>query len=106
MQGHMAGDECCDVFLQELLMRVGALGHIVPLLFGYDATHDAESQPDHFDYTGTHKAQGPAFLGLAIQRSNIQVPSLHQPSSESSSDFHAIHRLGVCLQLYCQWKSV
>lgn len=61
--------------LQELLLRVGALGHIVPLLFGYDATHDAGSHPDHFDYTGTHKAQGPAFLGLGIQRSNMQVQS-------------------------------
>lgn len=60
-------------FLQELLLRVGALGHIVPLLFGYDATHDSSSQPDHFDYTGAQKAQGPAFLGLGIQRSNMQV---------------------------------
>lgn len=54
-------------------MRVGVLGHVVPLLFGYDATHDAGSQPDHFDYEGSHKAQGPAFLGLGIQRSNMQV---------------------------------
>ena len=63
--------------LQEVLLMVGVLGHVVPLLFGYDATHDAGSQPDHFDYTGTHKAQGPAFLGLGIQRSNMQVLSLN-----------------------------
>ncbi|KAL0042756.1 hypothetical protein WJX79_009797 [Trebouxia sp. C0005] len=63
--------------LQELLLRVGVLGHVVPLLFGYDATHDAGSQPDHFDYTGSHKAQGPAFLGLAIQRSNMQAARNH-----------------------------
>ena len=58
---------------QELLLRVGVLGHIVPLLFGYDATHDSDAQPDHFDYSGSQKAQGPAFLGLGIQRSNMQV---------------------------------
>lgn len=52
---------------------MGVLGHVVPLLFSYDATHDAGSQPDHFDYTGSHKAQGPAFLGLGTQRSNMQV---------------------------------
>lgn len=63
-------------------MGVGVLGHVVPLLFGYDATHDAGSQPDHFDYTGTHKAQGPAFLGLGIQRSNMQVWSLNCPLLE------------------------
>ena len=62
--------------VQELLLRVGALGHIVPLLFGYDATHDSGSQPDHFDYSGSQKAQGPAFLGLGIQRSNMQVLKL------------------------------
>ncbi|KAL0040215.1 hypothetical protein WJX77_000548 [Trebouxia sp. C0004] len=63
--------------LQELLLRVGVLGHVMPLLFGYDATHDAGSQPDHFDYTGSHKAQGPAFLGLGIQRSNMQAARNH-----------------------------
>lgn len=59
--------------MQELLLRVGVLGHLVPLLFGYDATHDSGSQPDYFDYSGAQKAQGPAFLGLGIQRSNMQV---------------------------------
>ena len=59
--------------VQELLLRVGVLGHVVPLLFDYDATHNAASQADYFDYSGSHKAQGPAFLGLGIQRPNIQV---------------------------------
>lgn len=52
---------------------MGALGHIVPLLFGFDATHDSGGQPDHFDYSGSQKAQGPAFLRLGIQRKNMQV---------------------------------
>lgn len=77
MRGHtevVLDNTECDV--QELLLRVGVLGHVVPLLFGYDATHDSAAQPDPFDYSGTQKAPGPAFLGLGIQRSNMQVSCL------------------------------
>ena len=81
---------------QELLLRVGVLGHLVPLLFGYDATHDSGAQPDHFDYGGTQKAQGPAFLGLGIQRSNMQVTaasSLAQTSRYAHPELFGLHML-------------
>ena len=84
-------------FAQELLLRVGVLGHIVPLLFGYDATHDSGAQPDHFDYSGTHQAQGPAFLGLGIQRSNMQVTadccSTAQTSDYANPSMPGLHRV-------------
>lgn len=63
----------CDMFVQELLLRVGVLGHVVPLLFGFDPTQDPKAQPDHFDYTGTQRTHGAAFRDLGMQRSNMQV---------------------------------
>lgn len=56
----------------------------MPLLFGFDATHDSGGQPDHFDYSGSQKAQGPAFLGLGIQRSNMQVTLPLQGKAKTS----------------------
>ena len=66
----------------------------MPLLFGYDATHDSGAQPDHFDYGGTQKAQGPAFLGLGIQRSNMQVTAtswLAQTSRYAHPELSGLH---------------
>ena len=59
--------------VQELLLKLGVLGHVVPLLFEFDATQDPKAQPDHFDYTGKQRTQGAAFRDLGMQRSNMQV---------------------------------
>jgi hypothetical protein len=72
--------------LQELLMRVGVIPHVLPLLFAYDATAEVD---DGEQGGGTAAAEaaatagegataaaeerGPKFLGLGIVRSNMQV---------------------------------
>jgi hypothetical protein len=80
------------------MLRVGVLGYVVPLLFGFDTTHEAasggEATPPAAEASavaalartgssggaaaaaeGTAKRDtGPAFLGLGTERSNIQVP--------------------------------
>lgn len=65
--------ECMWCMLQELLLRVGVLGHVLPLLFGFDPTQDPQAQPDYFDYTGSQRSHGVAFIDLSMQRSNMQV---------------------------------
>ena len=62
--------------VQELLLKVGMLGYVIPLLFGYDPTQDPEAQADHFDYTGQQRPEAAAFRDLGMQRSNMQV-SMH-----------------------------
>lgn len=58
------------------MLRVGILGYVVPLLFGFDTTHDEDGplQPP-FDSTDAPALRGPAFLGLGVERSNMQVDS-------------------------------
>lgn len=55
-------------------MKVGVLGHVMPLLFGYDVTHQ-EADDDVAAASLDHSAaqRGPAFLGMSIERSNMQV---------------------------------
>jgi hypothetical protein len=75
---------CSD--LQELLMRVGVIPHVLPLLFAYDATAEVEdgeqdgsaATAEAAAATGKGAAaaaeeRGPKFLGLGIVRSNMQV---------------------------------
>lgn len=56
--------------LQKILLESGALPHIIPLLFAYDATHqeDAAQQGGSDNVT-----RGPSFLGLGLERSTVQV---------------------------------
>jgi len=61
---------------QGLMMKVGVLGHVMPLLFGYDVTHQ-EADDDAAAASLDHGVaqRGPAFLGMSIERSNMQVMS-------------------------------
>jgi hypothetical protein len=59
---------------QALLLKVGVLGHVIPLLFGYDVTHDAGEDAAATDLDASVSRRGPGFLGLSIERSNMQVP--------------------------------
>ena len=62
------------LLLQELMLKVGVLGHVMPLLFGYDVTHQEEGDDEPVHSLEHSAAQrGPAFLGLSIERSNMQV---------------------------------
>ena len=70
-------------------MKVGVLGHVMPLLFGYDVTHQ-EANDDAAAASLDHSAaqRGPAFLGMSIERSNMQVMPCY-----------------VCIQARCgRWK--
>lgn len=59
---------------QALLLKVGILGHVMPLLFGYDVTHDDGDEAAAMDLDARASQRGPGFLGLSIERSNMQVP--------------------------------
>ena len=85
---------------QALLLKVGVLGHVMPLLFGYDVTHDDEGGDGvaATDLDASASRRGPGFLGLSIERYNMQVQALSALSLSSSSrwrlaDVHMI-RLG------------
>lgn len=64
-------------------MRVGVIPHVLPLLFAYDATAEADDgDGDAADATAAAAAsgamaaaeeRGPKFLGLGIVRANAQV---------------------------------
>lgn len=67
-------------------MRVGAIPHVLPLLFGYDATAEVEGDDGDGSPAAAEAAaaagkggaaaaeeRGPKFLGLGIVRSNMQV---------------------------------
>lgn len=56
-------------------MKQSVLGHVVPLMLAYDTTHEsgkAGGQPS-FDFAGDANDRGPAFLGLGIERANMQA---------------------------------
>ncbi|KAK9915634.1 hypothetical protein WJX75_001835 [Coccomyxa subellipsoidea] len=73
--------------LQELMLKVGVLGYVVPLLFSFDATHEGDSVAPSAEASavaalanngGSAEADasrdtGPAFLGLGTERSNMQA---------------------------------
>ncbi|KAK9809260.1 hypothetical protein WJX72_012293 [[Myrmecia] bisecta] len=66
--------------LQRLLLQTGVLGHVVPLLFGYDTTHEEgtaqqaqQAEQPVFDFAGAERRHGPGFLGLGIERANMQA---------------------------------
>ena len=68
------------VSLQELLLRLGVLGHLIPLLLAYDATQEessAEGDQPSFDFAGDGAARGPAYLGLGVERGNMQAARNH-----------------------------
>jgi len=62
-------------------VREGVLGHVVPLLLGYDTTHqEGQAGQPAFDFGGNSVERGPAFLGLGVERSNMQVCTPPPPS--------------------------
>ena len=95
---------------QELLLRVGVLGYVVPLLFGYDTTFEgsngregappsasasavqalAGSASANFgaaaDGASPRRDTGPAFLGLGTERSNMQVGPLPKQKIKKNND--------------------
>ena len=75
----------CIGSTQDMMLKVGVLGYVVPLLFGFDPTHDGEAGAPSTDASavaslaagpeeagGLHDA-GPAYLGLGMSRSNMQA---------------------------------
>ena len=58
---------------------------MVPLLLVYDTTHEdgSEGGQPAFDFAGEAAQRGPAFLGLGIERSNMQAKPW-SPSSRAS----------------------
>ena len=63
---------------------------MVPLLLVYDTTHEDGSEGGQpvFDFAGEATQRGPAFLGLGIERSNMQA----RPRSPSSQAPHWLSR--------------
>ena len=67
------------------MLKVGVLGYVVPLLFGFDPTHDSETGAPSTDASavaslaaapeeaGGQRDAGPAYLGLGMSRSNMQA---------------------------------
>lgn len=67
------------------MLKVGVLGYVVPLLFGFDATQGDSGAPSSdasavaaLAAAGSAEQDasrdtGPAFLGLGTERSNMQV---------------------------------
>ena len=77
------------------MLKVGVLGFVVPLLFGFDPTHESTaSAPEAStsavaslaaapeDAPSQHDA-GPAYLGLGTSRSNMQASFPHTLSDGS-----------------------
>ena len=61
-------------FSQNLLLKEGVLAYVMPLLLGYDTTlEDKEGGQPAFDASTDASQVGPKFLGLGIERSNMQV---------------------------------
>lgn len=90
------GSLCSGIPAQELMLKVGVMGYVVPLLFGFDATHEGDLGAPSADASavaalaaaGSAEANpsrdtGPAFLGLGTERSNMQV---------SRALFHMLYR--------------
>lgn len=80
---------------QELLLQQGVLGHVIPLLLGFDTTHEEGNhggQPA-FDLAESSQARGPAFLGLGIERTNMQVASLLLSLLRSQPGGHTYSKL-------------
>ena len=71
--------------LQSLLLEQGVLGYVVPLLLRYDSTLSESSAGEEAAFAqllaaeGTHGVQGrvAAYLGLSVQRTNMQVLHLN-----------------------------
>lgn len=70
------------------MLSLGVLGYVVPLLFGFDPTHEGESGVPSAEASAVaaladagsdsgkpegSRDTGPAFLGLGTERSNMQV---------------------------------
>ena len=71
--------------VQDMMLKVGVLGYLVPLLFGFDPTHGSESDVPSTDTSAVasltaaseeaadQRDSGPAYLGLGTSRSNMQA---------------------------------
>ena len=70
-----------------MMLKVGVLGYLVPLLFGFDPTHGSKSDVPSTDTSAVaslkaapeeaagQRDTGPAYLGLGTSRSNMQARS-------------------------------
>ena len=64
--------------VQSLLLKEGVLAYVIPLLLGYDTTlEEKEGGQPAFDASSDESQIGPKFLGLGIERSNMQVFRSH-----------------------------
>jgi len=71
--------------VQDMMLKAGVLGYLVPLLFGFDPTHGSESDVPSTDTSAVGSLtaapeeaagqcdSGPAYLGLGTSRSNMQA---------------------------------
>ena len=77
--------------LQTLLLKEGVLAYVIPLLLAYDTTlEDKEGGQPAFDASTDESQIGPKFLGLGIERSNMQVA--FQTISSLGDDFLLLQR--------------
>lgn len=86
------------------MLKVGVLGYVVPLLFGFDLTHEAEASAPGANASAVaslaavpeeapgQRDTGPAYLGLGTSRSNMQA--------SPSSPHHENDAASTCPQLY------
>jgi hypothetical protein len=92
-------------------MRVGVIPHVLPLLFAYDATAEADDgQQDGSTAvaeaaatagegaTAAAEERGPKFLGLGIVRSNMQVRHPCGTDCMSAIPSHTRCRVGLAAQ--------
>ena len=84
------------------MLKVGLLGYVVPLLFGFDPTHESMAGVPQADASAVaslaaapaevlsqHDA-GPAYLGLGTSRSNMQASLLHSLSKASCTSRQSV----------------
>lgn len=86
------------------MLKVGVLGYVVPLLFGFDPTHEAEASAPGPNVSAvaslatvpeedpSQRDTGPAYLGLGTSRSNMQANPL--------SSHHQNEAASTCPQLH------
>ena len=94
--------------VQEMMLTVGVLGYVVPLLFGFDPTHDSVAGAPEAGMSAVasltaspeeapsqHDA-GPAYLGLGTSRSNMQASLPHTLSTSCTPGQSVSLRSCIC----------
>lgn len=94
---------CALAELQELMLQQGVLGYLVPLLLGYDSTLGEESAGEEAasaQLLAEEGAGGPqrevaAYLGLSMQRTNMQVGKHNHVVGGRSEKSNSLRSLSV-----------